>query len=350
MASRLLTVGSQGNRRVQMRTGLIYRRSQTAEKPSILLMLSGHACSIASMATRRAATRGKAHEFGGDWTTKKLEILGGYLQSYVTALKRFSFHKVYIDAFAGTGYRTMQRDPISSTGLLSPDLADQASQQLLDGSARIALKTVPPFDSYVFIERSPDRCAALDGLRSEFAELAEDITITQGDANERIRRVCADTPWNMRRAVLFLDPYGMQVEWQTIEAVAHTNAIDLWLLFPLGIGVSRLLTRSGEIPASWRARLDSLLGTTDWYDEFYRVEREPTLFGAEEEHLIKATNETIGRYFVERLRSVFAGVAEPGVLRNSSNCPLYQFCFAAGNAKGAPTALRIANHLLKSIR
>lgn len=303
---------------------------------------------MALMATRRAATRGKAHTFGGDWTNKKQAILTGYLQAYATALKRFSFHKVYIDAFAGTGYRTMQRDPVSSTGLLFPDLAEQAPQQLLDGSARIALKTVPRFDSYVFIERSPDRCAALEGLRSEFR--AEDITISQGDANEQIRRICADAQWNMRRAVLFLDPYGMQVEWQTIEAVAHTKAIDLWLLFPLGIGVSRLLTRTGEIPASWRARLDSLLGTTDWYDEFYRVEREPTLFGAEEEHLIKATNETIGRYFVERLRSVFAGVAEPGVLRNSSNCPLYLFCFAAGNAKGAPTALRIANHLLKSIR
>ena len=35
--------------------------------------------------------------------------------------------------------------------------------------------------------------------------------------------------WSSHRAVLFLDPYGMQVEWTTIEAIARTGAIDLWL-------------------------------------------------------------------------------------------------------------------------
>jgi len=64
----------------------------------------------------------------------------------------------------------------------------------------------------------------------------------------------------------------MQVEWSTVEAIAATKAIDLWLLFPLGIGVNPLLTRSAEIPEAWRHRLDLLLGTTEWFDEFYRVE------------------------------------------------------------------------------
>jgi hypothetical protein len=44
---------------------------------------------------------------------------------------------------------------------------------------------------------------------------------------------------------------------------------------------------------------------------------------------------------------VFFDVAEkPMVLRNTKNCPLYLFCFAVSNEKGAPIALRIANHLL----
>ena len=44
---------------------------------------------------------------------------------------------------------------------------------------------------------------------------------------------------------------------------------------------------------------------------------------------------------------MFAAVAnEPRVLRNSANRPLYLLCFAVGNKKGAPIALRIANHLL----
>ena len=98
-------------------------------------------------------------------------------------------------------------------------------------------------------------------------------------------------------------------------------------------------------------RLNTLLGTADWYDEFYRVERTPSLFGGEQEHVIKATMDTIGRYFNIRLKTIFAGVAdEPGVLRNSSNNPLYLLCFAVANKRGAPVALRIANHLLKDLR
>lgn len=149
----------------------------------------------------------------------------------------------------------------------------------------------------------------------------------------------------------FLDPYGMQVEWTTIEAVARTQAIDLWLLFPLGIGVNRLLTRSGDIPESWRRRLDLLLGTTDWYEKFYKVEAAKTLFDTAEDRVVKASTEMIGRYFNTRLEDVFAGVAvKPGVLRNSRNSPLYLLCFAAGNPRGKEIALRIANHLLKEMR
>lgn len=309
------------------------------------------------MATRRRATSsGKSHRFGGDWTSIKLEVLAKYLSSYTTALKdkptpEHPFRKAYIDAFAGTGYRTMRSDgEAHSANLLFPDLAEPASQELLDGSARLALKIQPRFDRYIFIEHSLERCAQLEGLKQEFLDLAADIRIQQGDANQEIQQLCKKD-WRAHRAVLFLDPYGMQVEWNTIAAIAATKAIDLWLLFPLGIGVNRLLTRTGNIPPAWRKRLDILLGTQDWHDEFYRVESRPTLFGNEEERVVKATTETIGRYFNDRLRSVFSGVADnPGVLRNSSNCPLYLFCFAAGNKKGAPVALRIANHLLMEMR
>lgn len=296
---------------------------------------------------------GKVHRFGGTWTASKLTALARYLESYTKALKnqpssQRPFRKGYIDAFAGTGYRSAQRDDKGehSAAVLLPDLAEPEPQAFLDGSARLALKTVPPFDRYVFIERSAERCTQLEVLRSEFPHLSGDIEIRQGDANAEIQELCRKD-WRSQRAVLFVDPYGMQVDWQTIEAIAGTKAIDLWLLFPLGIGVNRLLTRSGDIPEPWRRRLNLLLGTDAWYDEFYHVEITRTLFGGAEERIIKATTETIGRYFNDRLRTIFAGVAdEPKVLRNSANCPLYLLCFAVGNPKGAPIALRIANHLL----
>lgn len=304
------------------------------------------------MTPKRRRARGGIPRFGGYWTQAKLDVLADYLRSYTTALKNKPFTTWYIDAFAGTGYRDEQREDglrSSSQALLFPDLADNDPQALLDGSPRLALKTKPPFDRYIFIERSAESCARLEVLRSEFSDLAEKIQIRHGDANNEIQSLCK-SDWRSHRAVLFLDPYGMQVEWKAIEAIAETRAIDLWVLFPLGIGVNRLLTRSGEIPESWRRRLNILLGTENWYEELYRVESEPTLFSTPEERVIKATTETIGRYFNDRLKAVFAAVAEePKVLLNSLNCPLYLLCFAVGNAKGAPIALRIANHLLAKV-
>lgn len=303
---------------------------------------------------RRAAPQ----KFGSDWTERKLKILSGYLQAYTTALKdkptKLSpFKKAYIDAFAGTGYIDVTRDgktPDSGQNLMFPDLATEESQKLLAGSAKLALDTNPRFDKYVFIEHSAKRCAQLNILKQEYPSLAADIDVRQNDANSEIQDICS-RDWKTHRAVLFLDPFGMQVEWRTIEAVAKTRAIDMWLLFPLGIGVNRLLTKSGDIPASWRRRLDLLLGTDQWFDEFYKVKVEKTMFGNDQEQVVKATTSTIGRYFNDRLKSIFAGVAdEPAVLRSSSNNPLFLLCFAVSNENGKDIALRIANHLLKAVQ
>ncbi len=279
------------------------------------------------------------HRFGGAWTDQKLDILERYLAAYTTALQNASFKKGYIDAFAGTGYRQ------AKVGF--PDLSEQEPQDLLAGSARRALRVQPRFDGYVFIESHAGRRAQLEALKSEFPEQANTIQIRGGDANHQLEEICG-LPWASRRAVLFLDPYGMQVQWSTIEAVARTKAIDMWLLFPVGIGVNRLLRRDADIPAAWRDRLTALLGTDNWFEEFYRTETTRDLFGEDRTRIVKqATTDTIGRYFVNRLGTVFSAVADqPRVLSNSNGTPLYLLCFAAGNSKGAPIALKIANHLL----
>ncbi|MEQ9078130.1 MAG: three-Cys-motif partner protein TcmP [Sandaracinaceae bacterium] len=289
------------------------------------------------------------HRFGGEWTRQKLDVLEKYLAAYTQVLKKQPFRTAYIDAFAGTGYRTDAGSEAELAERMFPDLAADEPQDLLDGSARIALRLERAFSKYIFIERSRARCAQLEKLKDEFPERASDIEIVQGDANDEIRTLCAKD-WRRHRAVMFLDPYGMQVEWSTVEAIARTKAVDLWLLFPLGIGINRLLPKSGEIPDHWRHRIDLFLGTDDWYDEFYRVEATPTLFGTDEEQLVKAGMDVIGGYFLDRLASVFADVAEPGVLRNSTGCPLYLLCFAAANPRGAKPALRIARSLLRDLR
>jgi three-Cys-motif partner protein len=288
------------------------------------------------------------HLFGGDWTTDKLERVRKYLVAYATIMRRQRFRYAYIDAFAGSGYRGGQRSELIQVSII-PELTESDSVGFQDGSARIALQVEPRFNKYIFIELDPARYIDLQELKREFPDKAEDIILVNAEANTYIQERCAkDWIKTRRRAVLFLDPYGMQVDWKTIEAIAKTKAIDLWILFPLS-AATRMLPKSGVIVDSWRKKLDRMFGATDWYDTFYRANVFQGFFG-EQTSMEKVANfDIIGKYFVERLKTVFAGqVAEnPRPLYNSRNIPLYLLCFAAGNPKGAPTALSIAQDILK---
>src|SRR5439155_16346305 len=121
--------------------------------------------------------------------------------------------------------------------------------------------------------------AELEKLRDEFEDRRDDIIIEKAEANAYLQDLCLNRSWSHHRAVLFLDPFGMQVSWQTIEAIAHTQAIDTWILFPVS-AVNRLLKRDGQIPEKWRHRLDTMFGEPGWFDVFFPEDRSG-LFGDE---------------------------------------------------------------------
>ncbi len=298
------------------------------------------------------------HRFGGPWTQDKLNRIDDYLKAYMTIFKGNPYASklgtYYVDAFAGTGRRSSPVAEDRAEGSLFEDaLGDADANSLKEGSAYVALRQEQPFDRYVFVDRNPERAGKLDELREEFPGLADRISVEVADANAFLARWCREMDWKRNRAVVFLDPYGMQVDWTTVEAIARTEAIDLWILFPLGQAVNRLLTRR-HLPEGGQAeRLTRLFGTEEWREAFYKALDEDldrlTLFDADEGgHTKQANFDAIGAFFVERLKTVFAGVAEnPLPLRNSRRNPLYLLCFAAANPKGAPTAVRIANHILR---
>jgi three-Cys-motif partner protein len=289
-------------------------------------------------------------QFGGSWTEQKLLRLEKYLIAYHQALKNQPFTLYYIDAFAGTGYNTPRARPENHSPLFD-DLAAKEARQFLDGSARIALQIPRPFDRYVFVEQHPERFAELSKLKTAFPNLSSRIQPVNEEANAYLVSLCKSCDWirESRRGVVFLDPFGMQVTWNTIQAIAETKAIDLWLLFPLGIGVMRMLPNHGQIPEGWTKRLDAMFGEPDWYGAFYERRETQDLFSGTGETVIKkADYGSIARYFVKRLKTIFPHVAKnPLPLHNSSNCPLYLFCFAAGNPKGGSIAIRIAENILK---
>lgn len=145
--------------------------------------------------------------------------------------------------------------------------------------------------------------------------------------------------------MLFLDPYGMQVPWDTVEIIANTKAIDLWYLFPIGVALNRLLKNKGNICESNRNKIDMVLGTSDWHDIFYRVR--PELFNTKFTKKIADIN-LISHYIISRFYSMLEGVASnPRILLNSQNSPLYFLCFASAKPKGSNTAIKITQDILK---
>ena len=294
------------------------------------------------------------HHFGGDWTEQKLEALKRYLQAYTTALKNKPFRLLYIDSFAGTGYRHPKSTEDHEQEVLLEDIGEEAAD-FLDGSARLALKSEPPFDCYVFIEKRAEHVAELEKLRKEFDD--RQIRIRHGDANEKVREICRQGDWDEWRAVCFLDPYGMQVEWSTLKAISDTEAIDVWLLVPMGAALNRMLPHSGDVPEGWQKRLDVFFGTEEWRDAVYTEEpkAQAGLFDENESEKSTAREslEGIEQYFINRLQELFPAVQEkPLRLCKPNGRWLYSLYFAVSSSDKAAQglALRIANHITKLVQ
>lgn len=280
-----------------------------------------------------------AHPFGGAWTELKLRAVSDYLAFYTKALQyRPSpdtlFQKWYIDAFAGTGERTEER---TTGGLLDGEPTRRERFQL-EGSARRALKVEPPFQHYVFIEANQRRFRALERLQQEFP--SQNIRCLRGDANGELQRLFASIPWRkgspqagLQRAVAFLDPYGMNVRWETLKLLADTKRVDVWYLFPLQAALRQLAHKHGAVDEGKRAALTEIFGTPDWEEEFYRESQESRdLFDVESQSRERdADPDKVESYARRRLQSIFTFVSEPILLLTRRGLRQFSLFLASGN-------------------
>lgn len=298
----------------------------------------------------------KRQQFGGPWTELKLLVLQKYLRAYTTALSRQPFKLTYVDAFAGSGYRTHRGLATSDESHRQLNLDSSAiTPQEIAGSARQALEIEPPFDQYHFIDSDASNCTALKELKSEFAQLAPRVKVTHGNANDVLGRLPRG-PWPRMRAVLFLDPYGLNVTWSTMETIARTRSMDVWLLFPHALGVNRMLPRNPQdLTDAWRRKLNVTFGTQDWYDHFYSLSPQLSLLQGDPRELeeVKRVGPAgVGAYYLQRLRTIFPAhgiVTEPLELGNTRGSPLFLLYFAASNPRGARLAAKIARDVIGSI-
>lgn len=270
------------------------------------------------------------NSFGGKWTIEKLKILSDYLNFYVTALKNQPFGKIYIDAFAGTG--VLER---KDTG------------EVIPGSTKISLDIEEKFDKYIFIENSKKSIEELKNMISKgYREMIPRVKIIESDANEALIDICKNYNWKENRCILFLDPFAMSVEWNTLKIISETKAIDMWYLFPIG-ATNRLLQKNKNIDIKWKEKLNSIFGDDSWEQELYKESPQLSLFGDtlyQKEGFLK-----LREYIIKRLNIIFPYVSNKSkILYNNNNSPLFLFCFAVSNPNSNAWGLaqKVANHIL----
>lgn len=288
-------------------------------------------------------------EFGGRHTKTKLSIISAYLPAYTTALKGQLFKLHYIDAFAGTGFCKIAIDGRKTT---------------IPGSASIAVECDPPFHSLTFIEETKKKCDALRRLAANKLNL--NIEVRHGDANTLVpNRVNELNGWN-DRAIIFLDPFGMSVHWDTLKVIASSKKVDVWFLFSLS-GLYRQATVNPEkITEDKRIAITRCLGTDEWRNVFYGkppippppptdndffpdhiiAEHEKKHSSKKEKRLSSPTD--MLSWIAKRMEEIFSYVHPPRILyQEGNNTPIFALFFMMSNDSGP--AIGLAKRLVKGV-
>jgi three-Cys-motif partner protein len=285
-----------------------------------------------------------AHSFGGPWTMIKLDLLARYLEFFSTALQHRPspeqpFTRIYIDAFAGTG----ECDIKLGDGLRST----------IAGSAKIALDALPAFDRLHLIDFNPKHVAELRGLVASPGDI-DRVSIYHQDANEALNEIIQKTQWRSTRGVLFLDPYGMTVRWDTLQKVAATKALDVWYLFPLSAVYRQAAIDFNKVDEGKAAALDSVLGTSEWRTAFYtESQQESFLKDGKSSARRTAGPAEITSFVHARLLKIFKGwVSAPILLPERGGPPMFALFFAVSNPAEPAVKLskKAADHLFDMLK
>ena len=191
----------------------------------------------------------------GPWAEDKYRYVGMYAEMFATGMKNKWPRRLYLDLFSGPGYSRVR-----DTG------------RVVLGSPMIALSLPDPFDEYVFSDENPE---ALDALRTRVARLDQQLPVTYipGDANvavERIAKLFSATPSKNTLSFCFLDPYKLNIHFQTVERIAEGRAVDFLILLALYIDANRNI--------QWyvgddNPTIDLFLGDRTWRPRWKTAER-----------------------------------------------------------------------------
>ncbi|MFN5388773.1 MAG: three-Cys-motif partner protein TcmP, partial [Pseudanabaena sp.] len=270
----------------------------------------------------------------GRWSEEKLDLLAQYLEAYSVIMNKqkqtWLRDYYYIDAFSGS---------------VRPRAKDE--ERYINGSPIRALQTEPKFDGYWFVDVNPQRVERVEKLREDFPN--QIIQTYQGNCNDILcNEIIPKIPYSSKkRAFVFLDPYGLQVDWKTVRELADTKTCDIFVNFSI-MAVTRLLPRDQNPDPEFVKQIDQVMGNTEWITQIYRESpaTQLSLFSNLAEPTLsreKIDPDWLARLYTEQLSSLFPHVSRPVLMRNSTNSVLYALCLASHN----PNAIKITNDIFK---
>jgi three-Cys-motif partner protein len=248
----------------------------------------------------------------GEWSEIKLEIIKEYAWAYTSILSKKTWCKgyVYIDAFAGAGQHIRK-----------------ATGELIAGSPLNALSVKPSFTEYHYIDLDGEKVDELEKLAKD----NQNVSIYRGDCNEKLVKNIFPglTYQTFKRALCFLDPYGLHLDWKTVEMAGKMGTIDILINFPImDMNRNVLFDDLSKAKKEDIERMNVFWGNTEWQKILYREQDD--LFGK----IHQVRKEDFKRLAIEyrkRLEAVarFKFVPEPVLMRNTNNGPLYYLFFAS---------------------
>ncbi len=280
------------------------------------------------------------NRFGGKWTRMKIEILVEYAEAYLQIMKDRKYWKLlYFDGFAGTGFITHGRKQKS-------DLTIGAAKRIIE------IDSPRSFDGYYFVELDPKKIEELKkNTKDAYQDKRDKIFICKEDCNVKLTDMSNHIKSNERKydkVLAYIDPCGMQLNWSSLEALRGIDA-DVWILVPTGMGVTRLLTKSGDISDAWLKKLEFFLGLdrSEILPFSYDKKKVRTLFGEIERVQKKEqVNKMASELYQKRLKDVFKYVTNPLPLRNRKGWIMYHLIFVSNNK----TAHKIASDILNKYK
>jgi len=288
-----------------------------------------------------------ASSWGGPWTEKKLEAFSKYVWSYLTIMKKYPYWKtIYFDGFVGSGSRKTEE---VSELYKQLKISEEEEKTYMGAAERVlSLDESLSFDFYYLIDKDYD---SLKKLAEKFSGKFKNkkIIYRESDANKQIVELADALKDKQKKlaALVLLDPFGMQINWDSIAQLKDTRS-DVWLLIPTGVIVNRLLDKKGRLKFSDKLEKFFGLSIDEIKQYFYTEEKIPTLFGTKETVIVKVSKpiEKIAKLYITQMKSIWKYVTdEPLVLKNRNGVPIFHFVFASNNKVGKEIAKQIIKNL-----